>query len=79
MKDDTFERLKQEKDELEKRFEKLDQFLHPDFPEYSEFQLLPKDDQEDLLNQWEVMERYLTILRRRIQKEERKRNGHASS
>ena len=79
MTDDTFERLKQEKDELEKKFERLDEFLHPDFPEYSEFQLLPKDDQEDLLNQWEVMERYLTILRRRIQRKELKRNGHASS
>ena len=72
MKDDTFERLKQEKDELKKRFERLDEFINPDFPEYSEFQLLPKDDQEDLLSQWEVMERYLTILRRRIQRKELK-------
>lgn len=79
MPDDIFDRLKQEKDELEKKFEKLDKFLHPDFPEYSKFQLLPKDDQEDLLNQWDVMEQYLMILRRRIQREELKRNGHASS
>ena len=76
---DWFDRLKKEKEELEKRLWKLDEFLNPSFPEHSEFQLLPKAEQEDLYNQWEVMERYLTILRRRIKREEEKRNGHVST
>lgn len=77
--EDWFDRLKKEKEELEKRLWKLDEFLNPSFPEHSEFQLLPKAEQEDLYNQWEVMERYLTILRRRIEREEKKQNGHAST
>ena len=77
--EDWFDRLKKEKEELEKRLWKLDEFLNPSFPEHSEFQLLPKAEQEDLYNQWEVMERYLTILRRRIERKEEKRNGHAST
>ena len=74
--EDWFDRLKKEKEELEKRLWKLDEFLNPSFPEHSEFQLLPEAEQEDLYNQWEVMERYLTILRRRIERKEEKRNGH---
>ncbi len=77
--EDWFDRLKKEKEELEKRLWKLDEFLNPSFPEHSEFQLLPKAEQEDLYNQWEVMERYLTILRRRIERKDKKRNGHAST
>lgn len=77
--EDWFDRLKEEKEDLEKRLWKLEDFIDPAFPEYSEFQLLPEVEQGDLEKQFSLMVGYLAILIRRIQREEEKRNGHAST
>ena len=77
--EDWFDRLKKEKEELEERFWKLEEFLNPAFPEYSEFERLPLVEQGDLEKQFNLMVGYLAVLIRRIVREEKKRNGHAST
>ena len=77
--EDWFDRLKKEKEELEKRLWKLEEFLNPSFPEHSKFQLLPEVEQVDLEKQFIQMVGYWTILVRRIKREDKKRNGHAST
>jgi len=77
--EDWFDRLKKEKEELEKRLWKLEEFLNPSFPEHSEFQHLPECEQDDLFYQFDLMGQYLTTLCRRIEREEKKQNGHAST
>ena len=77
--EDWFDRLKEEKEELEKRLWRLEDFIDPAFPEHSEFQLLPEVEQGDLEKQFSLMVGYLAVLVRRIKREEEKRNGHAST
>lgn len=77
--EDWFDRLKEEKGDLEKRLWKLEEFINPDFPEHSEFQLLSLVEQADLMTQFSRMVEYWAILIRRIEREEKKRNGHAST
>lgn len=71
--EDWFDRLKEEKEELEKRLWRLEDFIDPAFPEHSEFLLLPEAEQADLKTQFDLMASILIILERRIRREKEKR------